>query len=121
MACTPSDAMSSGYCWAVAPMTPCFTRLTPGPAAVDRDDEHTRLASSLKRLVRAVGGRLIDRVHEVNVRVLRKEDFHPLLAAIFGALRGLVPDDRVWALAVGAAGRFGRVRTLLDVADGDAH
>jgi hypothetical protein len=41
----PLEAISSGYCCEVAPMTPSLTFCDAGAAAIDRDDQHVALAA----------------------------------------------------------------------------
>ena len=70
-----------------------------GAAAVDRDDDHviSALARGLQRLVRAVGGRLVDRVDDVDVGVLGEQILHGGAATVLGPLGRFVAHDRVGA------------------------
>ena len=65
-----------------------------GAAAVDRDDGHVLLlAGGLERLVCAGRGGLVDRVDEVDRRVLLQQVLHRGTAAVLGAVGDVVPDD----------------------------
>ena len=76
-----------------------------GATAVDGDRRaRPRLAGRLESLRSAVGGGLVDRVDDVDVRVLRQQRLHRGTAAVFGAIGGLVADDLVVAAARVGAG-----------------
>ena len=80
-------------------------------AAVDGDDRDVLLlAGGLERLVRARGGGLVDRVDEVDRRVLLEQVLHRRAAALLGAVGHVVADDP----------RVGLVADLRLVADVDA-
>ena len=91
---TPSCAIFSGYCCEVAPIWPALTACHAGAAAVDRDDRDVLLlAGRLERLVGAGRGGLVDRVDEVDRRVLLQQVLHRRAAALLGAVGHVVADD----------------------------
>ena len=107
----PAAAIFSGYCCEVAPSWPALTAVDAGAAAVDRDDRDVvLLARRLERLVRARRGRLVDRVDEVDRRVLLQQVLHRGAAAVLGAVGHVVADDP----------RVGLVADLVLVRDVDA-
>ena len=68
--------------------------LDAGAAAVDRDDGDVLVpAGRLQRLVGAGRGRLVDRVDEVDRRVLLQQVLHRGAAAVLLAVGHVVPDD----------------------------
>ena len=94
IASTPFDAISSGYCCDVAPMTPSFTFWTPGQAAIDRDDQHVVLAAErLQRLIGPGSGRFIDGVDDIDHRIFCQQALHRLAATFLVALGDVVADD----------------------------
>src|SRR4051794_21842054 len=97
-------------------------RLDARAAAVDRDDDRVGDTGCLERGVRTHGRRLVDRVDDVDLRVLGEAVLHRRAAAVLGAVAGLVADDRVVAaLAAGVLARRGLVTVLLRVGHVDAH
>ena len=69
------DAILSGYCCEVAPMTPALTFFTPGqpPSIETISTRAVVLAGRLQRFPRAGRGGLVDRVDDVDVRALLEE------------------------------------------------
>ena len=93
-ASTPSAAISSGYCWEVAPMMPSLTHLTPWQPPSTATIVHALvLARRLQRRIAAVSRRLVDRIDEVDVIGLLQDVLHRLAAAVRRALRHVGADD----------------------------
>ena len=89
-------------------MTPALTFFTPGqPPSTETISTSFVLAGRLQRLVGAGRGRLVDRVDDVDVRVLLQQVLHRRAAAFLGAAGDVVADDaRVVLVAVLASGSF---------------
>ncbi len=75
-------------------MTPALDVLHARAAAVDGDDRHVLvLAGGLERLVGAGRGGLVDRVDEVDRRVLLEQVLHRRAPALLGAVGHVMADD----------------------------
>ena len=67
----PRDAISSGYCCEVAPITPSATFCTPGqPPSTETISTSFSRPMALQRLVGAGGGGFVDGVDDVDRRIL---------------------------------------------------